>query len=460
MPALTAIFLALLSFLLLAVEKYLALDIRIDVSIPEKKGAKDREFGIRLQIDKVVLHQLPKYLIRGISLAGVLAVGILLLWFQDASWPRLNASRTWQLPAPHTLVCLLSLFMAAAAATYQQVRSLTVIQMTSLVVMILALSSIVGHLFDARSPLMGLGSPGNPAVTMALPTAFSLICLGAGFMVNAGRDFFLAVPVRKFSGFSAIALLLLSMGGLPVLLGWLIASLDWDVRYGRGSALALLVLSSVFLQLPVILHVARRLFFREYQLKEAVESLRDIVLQKEELAARLHELSRRDALTDLYNRRAFEEEFDRAWRRSLRKQQALSLLMVDIDHFKQYNDYYGHPAGDVCLVSVARILQKVVGREGDMVARLGGEEFALLLSDTDQVGARVVAEKLQDMLAEADLAHARSDTSSRVTLSVGVATCIPRRGLDVLMLMEAADKALYLAKQGGRNQAFVAPESG
>jgi diguanylate cyclase (GGDEF)-like protein len=134
--------------------------------------------------------------------------------------------------------------------------------------------------------------------------------------------------------------------------------------------------------------------------------------------------------------------------------------MVDIDHFKQYNDYYGHPAGDACLVSVASILQQAVGREGDMVARLGGEEFALLLPDTNEVGARVVADKLRDKLTKADLAHARSDTSSRVTLSVGVATCIPGRGMDILMLMETADKALYLAKQGGRNQTFVAPESG
>lgn len=457
MPPVTAVLLVVLALLLIAVERFLALSVTVEV-VGDTRAApwQERSLGLHLQISKVSLRQVPKYLIRAVSLTGLLAVGVMFAWI--SGWVVMGAdpSRTMQLPAPHTLLCLSLLFLAALAATYQKVSSLLIIQLASLVVIVVALSALVGHLFGTRSPvLMGFGGLSGMAA-MALPAALCLLCLGGGFMVNAGRDYFLAVPVRLFSAFSAIALLLLSLGGLPLLLGWFIAGLDWEGRYGRDSALALLVVLNILLQLPVILHVARKLFFREHQLRQAVNSLQEAVEQKDELTARLRELSRRDPLTGLFNRRAFEEELRKVWRRSQRGRQTLSLLYVDIDFFKAFNDYYGHPAGDACLIAVAGVLNAAVKREGDMVARLGGEEFVVLLPDTGQDGALAVAARLHRLLQLESIDHDQSSIAAKLTVSIGISSLLPRRGEDPAMLVAEADKALYQAKSDGRNRTFVA----
>lgn len=458
MPPVTASLLVVLALLLVLVERFLALSITVEV-LGDTRDApwRERDLGLRLQISKVSLQQAPKYLIRAVSLTGLLAVGV--MFARMSGWTDLGLEKppAVQLPAPHTLLCTFLLFLAALAATYQKVSSLLIIQLAGLVVIVVALSALVGHLFGTRSPvMMGFGGVSGMAV-MALPTAVCLLCLGGGFMVNAGRDYFLAVPVRLFSAFSAIALLLLSLGGLPLLLGWFIAGLDWGGRYGRDSALALLVVLNILLQLPVILHVARKLFFREHQLRQAVNSLQEAVAQKDDLTARLRELSRRDPLTGLFNRRAFEEELRKVWRRSQRGRQTLSLLYVDIDFFKAFNDYYGHPAGDACLIAVAGVLNAAVKREGDMVVRLGGEEFVVLLPDTGQDGALAVAARLHRLMQLESIDHVQSSIATKLTVSIGVSSLLPRRGDDPGMLVANADKALYQAKSEGRNRTFVAP---
>ncbi|RZU35360.1 diguanylate cyclase (GGDEF)-like protein [Fluviicoccus keumensis] len=448
----------LLASLLLAIERYLALTIRVQVT--DKPIALQNEQSdpvIRLQVAKVDLGLLPKHLIRAISLMGLIGSGVVLIGVAGG-FHQIPAPSA--LPLPHTLLCLLLLFLAAFAATYQRIWALMVIQVASLIVLVIALSAFVGHLLEARSPvLMGFGVLSGSSAGMPLPAAIALFCLGGGFMVNAGRDIFLSVPVRQFSSFGAVALLLLSLGGLPVMLGWLVSSLNWDARYGPGSALALLVVANIILQLPVILHVARRLFFKEHQLKLAVTSLKEAVSQKDALAERLRELSRRDALTGLHNRRAFEEEFKRAWRRAMRTRQPLALLYLDIDHFKRFNDHYGHIRGDACLSEVAARIQRIIGREGDLAARIGGEEFVLLLPETTIDGAECVARKMHDTLTANPIEHLASPVMSRLTVSIGIAAQIPARGDLSGELLDSADQALYSAKQSGRNRTFVDRQS-
>jgi diguanylate cyclase (GGDEF)-like protein len=167
----------------------------------------------------------------------------------------------------------------------------------------------------------------------------------------------------------------------------------------------------------------------------------------------LEKLSKQDSLTDIPNRRNFEERLDREWSRASRNGQPLTLVMMDIDHFKNYNDHYGHGAGDECLRRVARILKKSLSRPMDVVARYGGEEFVALLPDTDEAGARHVAEQLRAAIEAAAIPHGHSATAPVVTLSVGVATHSRSNAKNnAKQLQQAADQALYRAKGQGRNQ--------
>ncbi len=169
----------------------------------------------------------------------------------------------------------------------------------------------------------------------------------------------------------------------------------------------------------------------------------------------LESLAMLDALTDIPNRRSFDETLHEEWLRARRSAQPVSIIMADIDHFKRYNDHYGHGAGDLCLTKVATALAYSVERPGDLVARYGGEEFIALLPDTDINGARLVAERFRNAVEELQLAHQFSKVSSLVTISIGVATAYPHLGDDANVLLEQADRMLYQAKKKGRNQIVV-----
>ena len=131
---------------------------------------------------------------------------------------------------------------------------------------------------------------------------------------------------------------------------------------------------------------------------------------------------------------------------------SLSLLMVDIDHFKAYNDTYGHVEGDTCLKKVAQGLASSLQRHVDKVARYGGEEFTVILPGTDDEGAMQVAERMKEEIARMDIEHCGSDTCEKVTISIGVSTVLPTREIKSTQLVDAADKALYQAKEAGRNR--------
>jgi diguanylate cyclase (GGDEF)-like protein len=189
-------------------------------------------------------------------------------------------------------------------------------------------------------------------------------------------------------------------------------------------------------------------------------------LRTKRMADALRESANLDAITGIANRRRFDDGLERECLRARRSKEPLSVILLDVDHFKSFNDHYGHPAGDACLRSVAQSLSRACLRPGDLVARFGGEEFAVILPQTPLCGAEHVAARILDAVHESAIPHATSPVSAHVTLSAGIAclqhvtTTHPGSGdvnLDVReslrALIQDADKALYAAKAAGRARA-------
>jgi diguanylate cyclase (GGDEF)-like protein len=165
----------------------------------------------------------------------------------------------------------------------------------------------------------------------------------------------------------------------------------------------------------------------------------------------LARLATTDGLTGVPNRRSFDETLAAEWRRMARDDDTLSLLMLDIDRFKRFNDRYGHLAGDGCLRAVATSIAASLQRPADVTARYGGEEFALILPATDESGAAIIAERVRDAVEALAIPHEHSELG-QVTISVGAATVRPREGGEPQDLIDASDQALYRAKESGRNR--------
>jgi diguanylate cyclase (GGDEF)-like protein/PAS domain S-box-containing protein len=179
---------------------------------------------------------------------------------------------------------------------------------------------------------------------------------------------------------------------------------------------------------------------------------RDMTEHKD-LENKLAALATSDGLTGLANRRHFDERLQEEWARAKRDGTPLSLLLIDVDHFKKFNDQYGHQAGDACLRSLARVLADQAQRPADLAARYGGEEFVLLLPNTDAEGCEQVGQKVREALREFGMLHALNPPSKRVTVSLGGATNLPASGsAECTSLIEAADRALYTAKDSGRDR--------
>jgi len=192
---------------------------------------------------------------------------------------------------------------------------------------------------------------------------------------------------------------------------------------------------------------------RIVRLAGSLTDIHDRRIAEESLHAAQVELTRmayRDTLTDLHNRRYFDEHFQREWERARRSRQPLALVLIDLDYFKAYNDHYGHPAGDTCLVEFARLLARCAGRPADIVARLGGEEFGLVLPDTSAAGGEELALRLQTMLKQRAIPHAGSPKGV-LTFSAGVAAIEAPDGPGTAELRDQADRALYEIKRGGRD---------
>jgi diguanylate cyclase (GGDEF)-like protein len=166
-----------------------------------------------------------------------------------------------------------------------------------------------------------------------------------------------------------------------------------------------------------------------------------------------------DHLTGLANRRSFDKQLSREWQRAYRERLNLSLLMIDVDRFKLYNDHYGHPSGDECLRKVASILAQSALRATDVVARYGGEEFAILLPGVSLNMATLLAERIRQSIVETHLPHA-ADPQCIVTISAGVAGMQPSNDIEMATLVERADRALYEAKDRGRDRVETWSEAG
>lgn len=162
-----------------------------------------------------------------------------------------------------------------------------------------------------------------------------------------------------------------------------------------------------------------------------------------------------DGLTGMDNRRCFDHMLAHEWSKAKRCKDPLSILLIDIDHFKNYNDFYGHQDGDQCLVEVAKTIKNIVYRESDTAARYGGEEFAIILPDTNTSGALTAANNILDAIRARKLPHEKSETTDSVTVSIGIATIVPSAENHSDFLVNAADEALYISKQNGRDQATI-----
>lgn len=174
--------------------------------------------------------------------------------------------------------------------------------------------------------------------------------------------------------------------------------------------------------------------------------------QLREVNAELMRLASVDSLTQIPNRRMFDESMIREWRRMGRENLPIAVIMCDVDFFKKYNDHYGHQAGDECLRKVAEGISSCVMRGGDLCARYGGEEFAVILPNTTPEGARSVAERIRERIESLNIPHEKSEAVPHVTLSLGLACITPKLELAPKQLIEAADQALYLSKASGRNR--------
>ncbi len=185
------------------------------------------------------------------------------------------------------------------------------------------------------------------------------------------------------------------------------------------------------------------------------ERTAELLIAKEKVEdanQKLEQLANLDSLTQVANRRCFDERLQAEWKRLAQEQQPLSLILFDVDKFKLYNDYYGHLRGDDCLIRIAQTVEQIVHRPADLVARYGGEEFSVLLPNTDLAGAIKVVQSIQQGIHALAIPHAKSDVKDIVTLSLGITSLIPTRDIKPDTLIASADKAMYNAKQEGRDR--------
>jgi len=240
---------------------------------------------------------------------------------------------------------------------------------------------------------------------------------------------------------------------IPVIvLSTIEAAIDKSAAFSAGA-------SDYIVKLPDKIELIARIrshsrsYLNRKERDEAFEELRQVKAELEESNATLQLLSCLDGLTGIANRRRFDEFMAKEWKRSNREKSTISLILIDIDYFKPYNDNYGHQQGDDTLKTVAKALNEGINRPADLLARYGGEEFVIVLPETTLAGATQLAENLTEQVRKLQILHEHSKTADIVTVSIGVACCEPdKRYNSVETLLEAADKALYEAKGQGRNQ--------
>jgi diguanylate cyclase (GGDEF)-like protein len=207
-------------------------------------------------------------------------------------------------------------------------------------------------------------------------------------------------------------------------------------------------------KLILLLELQRTKHLLEEKSKELEEKTLELEVlhnELEEKSEKLELLSSLDGLTGLFNRRYFDDNLVKEWRKAIRDQAPLSLIIIDIDYFQNYRDYYGHLQGDTCLCKVALALYETLLRPVDIVARYGREEFAVILPNTGRAGAEMVARRMQDGVAGLAILHKTSSAAPQVTISIGGSTIVPAGKISASLLLDRAEKALKEAKGSGRN---------
>lgn len=200
-----------------------------------------------------------------------------------------------------------------------------------------------------------------------------------------------------------------------------------------------------------------RAYINQLERDEAFRALEESQAELARANRNLQKLSSYDSLTSIANRRSFDDTLKKEWKSALRSQTPISLIMLDIDFFKFYNDHYGHQGGDECLKKVAKELDSVLHRETDFLARYGGEEFSAVLPNTDLGGAIKVAEEMRQAVKALRIEHAKSKVNDIISVSLGVSSIIPHLGSEPEVLIAAADQALYKAKEDGRDRVKSGP---
>jgi len=212
---------------------------------------------------------------------------------------------------------------------------------------------------------------------------------------------------------------------------------------------------------PVILRNKVRIFLDLYQQKKLLQVQTELLqtqinelVELRKINIHLENLSSLDGLTGIPNRRSFDQFIEMSWKNAIREQQPLSLIMIDVDHFKVYNDNYGHLPGDDCLILIAKTLASNIKRSIDLVARYGGEEFIAVLPNTDKEGALFVGERMRKSIEKLAMKHDQSQVADHVTISLGVTDIIPQPSDSMADFINSVDNALYIAKQTGRNKVY------
>lgn len=295
---------------------------------------------------------------------------------------------------------------------------------------------------------------GEEALSIMIEKEFSLVLLDVQM---PGMDGFevasLMKGMKKTRNIPIIFVTAISKEKQYIFKGYEVGAIDYIYK----------PIDSVILKSKV--HVFLELFKQKklYQIQASelelrVKELEAVKSELEEANRLLAHLSSHDGLTGILNRRSFDEILEREWNRCFREKKLLSIILIDVDYFKKYNDIYGHIAGDNCLKMIAKIIAKTVQRPSDYVARYGGEEFVVVLPRTDAAGAMKVAEQIRLNIKELGIEH-RGSSFSEITVSSGVAESSPYSDKiaenNIEEIIQRADRALYMAKSLGRNQNYL-----